>query len=441
MSFFLYFIFLIIIYSSKNFKITEENDTIKNNFNNSNIEDQIISQNKNKTNVNNYEVEKKETRKLQTEEFHPFRLKVDYSDIENTLNSSYNLILDVKKEKDTIINSIKNAKKYLLDLVYEVEKSDNNYISISKDDIEGKSFPFSLDEGIFNRPYNYDLVIFIIGLFNLDTDYSFAIPYILKCNSKGRPIFGLIIYDYSFIKDDLKEKDRLLTISFLHEFTHILGFEKSCLKKKNLLGIKTLTRINNGKDNIKKLMVNGTEVLKRAKKYYNCTNIDGLDLNSKSTDFEGEEFFHWEGRILLGEYMTSEIYYPEQVISEFTLDLLYDLGWYKVNYYTGGLMRFGKNKGCEFINNDCVKVVGENIITSSFQNEFCDQGSNDEESYGTCSSGRLSRGYCSNYKNNFDKYFKRENWEEHYGEKNAEYCPVSIETRVEGKKKIFYWKL
>ena len=33
-------------------------------------------------------------------------------------------------------------------------------------------------------------------------------------------------------------------------------------------------------------------------------------------------------------------------ISEITLALLEDSGWYKANYYTGGLMRFGKNKGC-----------------------------------------------------------------------------------------------
>ena len=53
--------------------------------------------------------------------------------------------------------------------------------------------------------------------------------------------------------------------------------------------------------------------------------------------------------------MNSEIYTPEQVISEFTLALLEDSGWYKANYYTGGLMRYGKNQGCYFIQNDCYK--------------------------------------------------------------------------------------
>ena len=80
--------------------------------------------------------------------------------------------------------------------------------------------------------------------------------------------------------------------------------------------------------------------------------------------------------------MNSEHYSLEMVISEFTLALLEDSGWYKVNYYTGGLMRFGKNKGCSFINNDC-------LLNSQFKNEFFNFN---DMKYG-CSSGRQSRGY------------------------------------------------
>lgn len=38
--------------------------------------------------------------------------------------------------------------------------------------------------------------------------------------------------------------------------------------------------------------------------------------------------------------MNKYIYTPEQAISEFTLALLVDIGFYKVNYYTGGLIFF-----------------------------------------------------------------------------------------------------
>ena len=69
-------------------------------------------------------------------------------------------------------------------------------------------------------------------------------------------------------------------------------------------------------------------------------------------------------------------YVQEQVISEFTLALLEDTGFYEVNYYTGGLMRFGKNAGCEFFTQDCnepLENVAPNKNTqkkSIFKNEF-----------------------------------------------------------------------
>ena len=67
--------------------------------------------------------------------------------------------------------------------------------------------------------------------------------------------------------------------------------------------------------------------------------------------------------------MNGEIYTPEQVISEFTLALLEDTGYYKANYYTGGLMRYGKNKGCKFVNEKCIV---NRRTDKSFENEFYD---------------------------------------------------------------------
>ena len=49
--------------------------------------------------------------------------------------------------------------------------------------------------------------------------------------------------------------------------------------------------------------------------------------------------------------------FPEEVISEFTLALLEDLGFYKANYYTGGLMRYGKNKGCDFVKKNVLMMI------------------------------------------------------------------------------------
>ena len=76
--------------------------------------------------------------------------------------------------------------------------------------------------------------------------------------------------------------------------------------------------------------------------------------------------------------MTSGIYVQDQVISEFTLSLLKDTGFYDINYYTGGLMRFGKNVGFNFFEQDCNGLLNKDKIPegqtttrfSSFLNDF-----------------------------------------------------------------------
>ena len=169
----------------------------------------------------------------------------------------------------------------------------------------------------------------------------------------------------------------------LHEFTHILGFS-----------IDSFQYFPGGLDStIKKQVSRGREryfvitekVAELAQKYYGCDSIIGLELEDQDDNELPSP--HWEARILLGEYMNLELYRPEVVISDFTLALLEDSGWYKVNYYTGGLMRFGKNKGCSFLNDECSNSQG----ITSFKNEFFDLEDNENPS---CSSGRISRTYC-----------------------------------------------
>ena len=87
-----------------------------------------------------------------------------------------------------------------------------------------------------------------------------------------------------------------------------------------------------------------------AAKYFGCgkNNLKGVEMDDfNSLETQDGNSIHWSARILLGDYMTSELYYTEQAISEITLASLEDLGYYEINYFTGGLMRFGKNKGCE----------------------------------------------------------------------------------------------
>jgi hypothetical protein len=127
---------------------------------------------------------------------------------------------------------------------------------------------------------------------------------------------------------------------------------------------------------------------------------------------------HWDSRYMLGDYMMASDY-SEVVLSDISLALFEDTGFYKVNYYTGGLFRFGKNQGCSFIEKKCLYNQGKNTM---FPNEFCN-----ESGKSFCSSSHISKGNClivTNYTSISQRY-------RYFGDKHtgglshADYCPVS----------------
>ena len=369
-----------------------------------------------KSNIN------KEKPKRQLQEYQQIRIIFEAAQLQQDLRTAKNDL--------AIINAALNETKNTIQKLIEVEKTNKN-IKIPPEmqyEITEEKY-FSGTQDLLVNGYNCDLVIFIRAKASseLYDDNCFAIPYIFMKDDSGRPNVGGIIFNYEYTKripNDSNQKLQALKIIFLHEITHILGFEKNILSQKGLLLYNQKSnRIENNEKT--KIAFKGDSVLTLAKKYFNCPSIEGLEFTTENS-VEGENYLHWEGRILLGDYMTYNLYYPDQVISEFTLALLKDLNWYKVNEFTGGLMKFGKNKGCDFVKSDCLNI--EEGLTSKFPNDFCSI-----TTYGTCSAGRQSRGYC--YKETTgniaeSKGFKRSGWDNHYGIENAEYCPATMDTLI-----------
>ena len=235
----------------------------------------------------------------------------------------------------------------------------------------------------------------------------------------GQPLIGVVNInrevDYSKI-NSLRYLEGIL----LHEITHILGFS-------NFFFTEYIHNYYKETDNygVVKYYINSAKVLSVAKKYFNCDKIKGVRLEEYGGT--GTAGSHWDARILLGDYMNGEIYPPEQVISEFTLALLEDTGYYKANYYTGGLLKFGKNKGCDFLNKKCVI---DQQVNKKFKNEFFDSIMNDGGVDPGCSSGRQSRAYhfLLQYYEDIPEYYRyfpgRKNYEKIGGKSTADFCPV-----------------
>ena len=396
----------------KTFDINQINQTQKN---------KTLDENINVTNLNY----NNKTRKLQSADYEPIRIYIDTYHLKKVISASrfqlYNESLFRAKNTLEKLIKVKREASVISKVEYqEIIKHNFGEVNFNTD---------MLLDGI-------DLVIFV------HISSSTDILEEINCNEfpqihkiiNGRPIIGSIIIDSDLyseidISNDDKYRKEFFSSNFLHQFTHILGFNKTILGIQNS---KDYVRINQFKP-INKAIINGPKLMIFAEKYFNCSQneIEGIPLEEiKVKAGCSDDLIHWDSRILLGEYMTAFTYSQEQVISEFTLATLEDTGLYEVNYYTGGLMRFGKNSKCRFFVKDCNELLKPeemkpNQTTTNkptFLNEFCSG-----KSKTTCSSGRLSRGICYDHgsleiliSNDYQR-----NWND-YGNKYAEYCPISL---------------
>ena len=346
--------------------------------------------------------------------FKNFSIYVDLTNIEKQIE-----IYFLQKYKNIIISSINktiDTLKKLLKVKYiPIDFNlDDEYISESLgiDYWDKSKFGTeALNKGINFTNLGIDLLIFAKFEEMENSDVLASAASVILYKKTGQPIVGIVFinknvdFSFKFFKNYFQS-------ILIHEFTHILGFSFNhfVLYMGNIFRKKLIYYLNSEK------------VIQVAKKYFNCSSLIGVELeNFGGTSTSGS---HWEARILLGEYMNGYIYTEEQVISEFTLAVLEDSGYYKANYYTGGLMRYGKNKGCEFLNNKCINSSGE--INPLFENEFFDSIYSEYDIDNSCSSGRQSRTYNAfwNYPTFSDinpNYFNNTNIS---GYPAADFCPV-----------------
>ena len=331
-------------------------------------------------------------RKLSTL-YTPIKIKVDYT----YLNSQKLLSDDNLSKLQTVLAETITAFSTLLQVKHQNVDLDadeiNEYCDIPKVASDYKNFL-----------YDYDILILPYIDENADESVLAAATACLMLNDY-QPKVGVLALtsQMEFDKKDINFYFRML---LLHEITHILIFDPEILGN-----IGMLYSSNN------LYYVKSAKVLELAKKHYGCNSINGIQLEDQGDD--GSAGSHWEARYMLGDYMIA-FDYPEIVISDISLALFEDSGWYKVNYYTGGLFKFGRKTGCDFLNTKCLKGDG---WETNFPNEFCTSGGD-----AFCSNAHLSRGDCylveytSKIPNTNYRYF---NDPKVGGLSWANYCPVS----------------
>ena len=334
------------------------------------------------------DLDKNKNRELQSDDdgFTNIRIYID----KTYINQNYDNLEILNKVLTSIEKCVKSIEEIIkVRQIDKIKFTDSDIHTLGFNNNEINPDLLSTGEGISS-----DLIIFPkFEEFQQNTQLVLAIgkPVIFDSVSK-RPIGAILSINKNL--PSIPNSENYLNSVIIHQLTHILGFMYELFDKyeigfSNVIKTDMEIRTIQGKERKEKKYIKSPRVVSYAKKYFNCENITGVELEDSSS-YDDYNNSHWEARILLGEYMNSEVHTPEQAISGFTLALLEDSGWYKANYYTGGLMRFGKHQGCAFLYEDC--EVNDNS-KNKFKNDLFAVSAINDLQRTTCSSGRQSRCY------------------------------------------------
>ena len=339
------------------------------------------------------------TRKL-TSEPRPFKIHMEYASlgIENLVSQQY-----LSNMKILLTEIAEFFSKLILSIDGDIRL--NVDPAVASQCYSGSPLQFSQD--VINGIYTDLIVIPVISGELPESTEAAAGPCLFLPNR--RPGLGIMYlgkeYDFS---NPLALKYVKTVIA--HEMMHILGF-MGVLFQTYQNPPTIITKTING---VERILISTPKILEIAKKHFGCNSIEGIEIEDQGGD--GSAGSHWEARIMLGDFMISTVY-PEFVISEITLALLEDSGWYKVNYYTGGLFTFGKNQGCDFLNKPCYEGEG-----TRFPNDFCVPYTN------RCFAGHRDRGTCAlfQYVEQLPEEYQYFDKEGPYvgGFQPADFCPV-----------------
>ena len=261
----------------------------------------------------------------------------------------------------------------------------------------GKDYP--------NFLINNDLIIFPMFKDLGEGILAAAAPCII--DEYLRPIAG-ILYINNKLNFEMINTRFYMKNLLLHEITHILAFHPFFFEH---LG---MSKVSGSMS-----YITSPKALEKAREHFGCDSLSEIPLENQGGI--GTIGAHWESRYMLGDYMISTDY-PDFAISDITLALFEDTGFYKVNYYSGGLFKFGKNKGCSFFNKNCIENERATF------DEFCHSMKEP-----ICSSSKALKSSCYivDYDSNLPKEYRYFSIPNKGGFFAAEYCPVPLEIYYE----------
>eukprot|EP01138_Halocafeteria_seosinensis_P007114 gb/GECG01007275.1/.p1 GENE.gb/GECG01007275.1/~~gb/GECG01007275.1/.p1 ORF type:complete len:836 (+),score=89.12 gb/GECG01007275.1/:1-2508(+) len=201
------------------------------------------------------------------------------------------------------------------------------------------------------------------------------------------------------------------------------------------------------------------------REYFNCSTLEGPDLENQPTRSCQILGSHWDERILATEIM-SPIITNFPVLTDITLGFLEDSGWYLPNYTLSDALEkdidFGFHQGCAFVNEKCLVNAGKRVlqgkhemrgledlsaeteatdgiqpryletaqVVSNFPSHFCAESDTSPEEFYSCTVDRRSFGTCNlgTFEESLPTTFQYfpGNSTLGGGRKEADYCPMIV---------------
>ena len=431
-------IFLLVLYIILNCcqvvsKVKKKVNKIKNK------NDFLTSKYRRKKNITNFS-----KRKLEEDEspvgtnnfsFVPLSIYIDTTEF----NITFPTELDEKYRDNFIIamNKSRDILQDLLEIYVDVGIAAN--IDFGRLNIEDRYEIYNYGE-IFTTKVRFTEYNFFI--FPKFYELNVEITSILVDEQSEYPFAGVILFNNKSLDylDESKMTVDSLTPLMLHHFIRLLGFIEEVTGIFQSIPFDTVNQVYYLSIEAEEGENTFPNVINYARKYFNCSKIDRIDLfyDEENVDEDGDAYkyagndlfgLYWPKRLFLGELMTKYDFSEERVLSGFTIAFLDDLEYLRVkknSTYFGGLMKFGKNKGCDFYFKNC---GNDSVSSSTFANEFyLPTISNNVEP--SCSSGRLSKTIYKLNSISEEDLANEENIFEYIldnkgGPKSTNYCPIA----------------
>eukprot|EP01133_Synstelium_polycarpum_P011373 gene11373-13258_t len=280
---------------------------------------------------------------------------------------------------------------------------------------------------------NVDFVVYVTAR---PTPFESTIAYALACNYDisgsrlGRPKGATINFNPRYFAPFINNPSGFLFNEYvrvgIHEMTHALGFSPNFYSSylgpngKTYPGgasrfiTKTGTTPSGSKYSYQRAAITSPTVSNFVQNHYNCSTIKYAELEDAGAS--GTAGSHWEKRTAGEEYMVGYVS-PISPITNLTLSLLQDTGWYTIDFSNAEPLVWGKNLGCAWLD-QCTPN------SWNYQGYFCDSGS----AVPTCTPTRMGKGICTTaiYKGQLAKQYQ------HFKDQSvggtdyvSDYCPYS----------------